>query len=104
MTRAFRDAGANRREAVRRVLALSFLEYAVLSVSALVASALLFFGLDGHASDGWTLPSLIVVPIFVMALWLPHRSAPSNSAVPDLAGCGGCSVIPLPARRPRVTL
>lgn len=43
---AFCEAGANRREAVRRVLALSFLEYSVLSVSALVASALLFFGLD----------------------------------------------------------
>jgi uncharacterized membrane protein YbhN (UPF0104 family) len=67
---AFCEAGADRREAVRRVLALSFLEYAMLSVSALVASVLLFFGLDGHASDGWTLPSLIVVPIFAVALWL----------------------------------
>jgi uncharacterized membrane protein YbhN (UPF0104 family) len=73
---AFCEAGAERREAVRRVLALGFLEYAMLSVSALVASVLLFFGLDGHASEGWTLPSLTVVPIFVVALWLtsPKRA------------------------------
>jgi uncharacterized membrane protein YbhN (UPF0104 family) len=73
---AFREAGADRREAVRRVLALGFLEYAMLSVGALVASVLLFFGLDGHASEGWTLPSLIVVPVFALALWLtsPKRA------------------------------
>jgi hypothetical protein len=54
---AFRQAGAARREAMRRVLGLGFLEYAVLSVGALAASALLFFRLDGHASDGVTLPT-----------------------------------------------
>jgi uncharacterized membrane protein YbhN (UPF0104 family) len=73
---AFREAGADRRQALRRVLALGFLECAMLSVGALVASVLLFFGLDGHASEGWTLPSLIVVPVFALALWLtsPRRA------------------------------
>jgi uncharacterized membrane protein YbhN (UPF0104 family) len=73
---AFREAGADRRQAVQRVLGLSFLEYAMLSIGALVASTLLFFGVDGHASDSWTLPSLIVVPVFALALWLtsPKRA------------------------------
>jgi uncharacterized membrane protein YbhN (UPF0104 family) len=73
---AFRQAGTARREAVRRVLGLGFLEYAGLSVGALAASVLLFFGLDGHASAVVTLPSLIVVPVLVVALWLtsPKRA------------------------------
>ena len=81
---AFREAGADRRQAVRRVLALGFLEYAMLSVGALVASVLLFFGLDGHASEGWTLPSLIVVPFFALALWLtsPKRAQRLSRPLP----------------------
>jgi uncharacterized membrane protein YbhN (UPF0104 family) len=73
---AFRQAGAARREAVRRVLGLGFLEYAMLSVGALAASVLLFFRLDGHASEKVTLPSLIVVPGLVVVLWLtsPKRA------------------------------
>jgi uncharacterized membrane protein YbhN (UPF0104 family) len=73
---AFRQAGAARRDAVRRVLGLGFLEYAVLSVGALGASALLFFRLDGHASDSVTLPSLLVIPVLIVALWLtsPKRA------------------------------
>jgi uncharacterized membrane protein YbhN (UPF0104 family) len=72
---AFREAGATPREATRRVLGLGFLEYIVLSLAALAASILLYFNLDGHASDGVTLPSLIVVPIFALGLWLtaPRR-------------------------------
>jgi len=56
--------------------AFGFLEYAVLSVGALAASALLFFRLDGHASEGVTRPSLLVVPVLVVALWLtsPKRA------------------------------
>ena len=103
---AFCEAGANRREAVRRVLALSFLEYAVLSVSALVASALLFFGLDGHAPDGWTLPSLIVVPIFVVALWLtsPKRAQQLSRPRPGrLRGLFGDSVAGAATARHLVT-
>ena len=62
---ALREAGATRKDATRRVLGLTFLEYLVLSVAALAASVLLYFDLDGHASDGVTLPSLIVVPIIL---------------------------------------
>jgi uncharacterized membrane protein YbhN (UPF0104 family) len=66
---AFRRTGAGRREALTRVLGLGFLEYAILSLAALVASALLYFHLDGGAGDGVTLPSLIVIPVFALALW-----------------------------------
>jgi uncharacterized membrane protein YbhN (UPF0104 family) len=73
---AFRQAGATRRDAARRVLGLGFLEYLVLSIGALAASVLLFFRLDGHASEAITLPSLIVVPVLLVALWLtsPKRA------------------------------
>jgi uncharacterized membrane protein YbhN (UPF0104 family) len=67
---AFRHAGADKRDAFGRVLALGFLEYLVLSVVALVASALLYWHLDGHASDGVTLPGLLIVPSFAVGLWL----------------------------------
>ena len=74
---AFRRAGAGKRDAVGRVLALGFLEYAVLGTAALVASALLYLRLDGHASDAVTVPSLAIVPCFVAALWVtsPKRFA-----------------------------
>ncbi len=73
---AFREAGATRREAVRRVIGLGLLEYVVLSVVALIASALLFFDLDGHAGWGVTLPSLVIVPALVIGFWLtsPKRA------------------------------
>ena len=67
---AFRQAGANKREAFSRVLALGFLEYVVLSVVALLASALLYWRFDGHASDGVTLPALLIVPCVALGLWL----------------------------------
>jgi uncharacterized membrane protein YbhN (UPF0104 family) len=67
---AFRSTGANRREAVSRVLGLGFLEYAILSIAALLASASLFFGIDGHAGDTVTLPSLVIVPVAVIAWWV----------------------------------
>jgi hypothetical protein len=66
---AFRRAGAGKRDALQRVLALGFLEYAVLGAVALIASALLYLRLDGHASDASTLPSLTLIPCFVLALW-----------------------------------
>jgi uncharacterized membrane protein YbhN (UPF0104 family) len=74
---AFREAGATKREAVRRVLGLGFLEYVMLSLAALAASGLLFFGLDGRAGLAATLPSLIVIPVLALALWLtsPKRAA-----------------------------
>jgi uncharacterized membrane protein YbhN (UPF0104 family) len=67
---ALRQAGSSPKDATRRVLGLNFLEYVVLSIGALGASLLLFFGLDGHAGSGATLPSLIVVPIIAVGLWL----------------------------------
>jgi uncharacterized membrane protein YbhN (UPF0104 family) len=66
---AFRRTGADRREALARVLGLGFLEYAILSLAALVASALLYLDLDGSAADGVTLPSLVVIPVFALAFW-----------------------------------
>src|SRR5579885_1122439 len=44
---ALRKVGSSREDARRRVLGLTFLEYVVLSIGALVASLLLFLGLDG---------------------------------------------------------
>ncbi len=67
---AFREAGSSRRDAARRVVGLGLLEYVVLSIAALGASALLYFRLDGHASDGVTLPSLVIVPALVLGYWL----------------------------------
>ena len=65
-----RQAGSSPKDATRRVLGLNFLEYVVLSVGALAASLLLVLGIDGHAGDATTLPSLIVVPIIGVGLWL----------------------------------
>jgi uncharacterized membrane protein YbhN (UPF0104 family) len=66
---AFRRAGASKRDAVSRVLALGFLEYAVLSFAALLASGALYWRLDGQAGDAVTLPSLAIVPLILFALW-----------------------------------
>ena len=73
---AFREAGSSRRDAVRRVVGLGLLEYVVLSLAALTASGLLYFGLDGRASDGVTLPSLVIVPALAIGFWLtsPKRA------------------------------
>lgn len=73
---AFRQAGSSRRDAVRRVVGLGLLEYVVLSVAALGASALLYFRLDGRAGDGVTLPSLVIVPALALGMWLtsPKRA------------------------------
>jgi uncharacterized membrane protein YbhN (UPF0104 family) len=67
---SLRRAGAGKRDALSRVLALGLLEYAMLGIAALAASAALYFRLDGHASDGTTLPSLLIVPCFVFAFWV----------------------------------
>jgi uncharacterized membrane protein YbhN (UPF0104 family) len=70
---ALRREGAGRRDAVGRVLALGFLEYATLSVVALVASVALFVSVDGHAGESATLPSLLVIPAFAAGLWVTSR-------------------------------
>jgi len=67
---AFRKAGAGRRDAVRRVLALGLLEYLILAIAALVASVLLILQIDGHASLGVTLPGLSIVPLLALGVWL----------------------------------
>jgi len=46
---AFRQAGAGKRDAFTRVLSLGCLEYGVLCMVALAASAALYWRLDGHA-------------------------------------------------------
>jgi uncharacterized membrane protein YbhN (UPF0104 family) len=66
---AFRREGAGRRDAARRVLALGFLEFATLSIVALIAAAALYAGLDGHAGETATFPALIVIPCIALALW-----------------------------------
>ena len=73
---AFQRAGATRREAAARASGLGLLEYVILSIGALLASALLFFRLDGHASDGTTLPSLLIVPCLAVGFFLtsPRRA------------------------------
>jgi uncharacterized membrane protein YbhN (UPF0104 family) len=73
---AFQKAGASEPEAAARAVGLGLLEYVVLSVGALVASAALFFRLDGHASNATTLPSLLVIPCLAFGLYLtsPKRA------------------------------
>lgn len=66
---AFRKTGATRREALRRVLGLNFLEYLILSLAALAASLLLFLRLDGRAGAAATLPSLTILPVIALAAW-----------------------------------
>ena len=82
---ALRREGTGRRNAVGRVLALGFLEYATLSVVALVASVALFVRLDRHAGYSATLPSLLVIPAFAFALWATSRkrSARLSQARPE---------------------
>lgn len=67
---AFRKSGANRREAVRRVLGLGFLEYLVLSVVTLAASLLVMFGVDGHLGLAGTLPGLTLIPLALAGFWI----------------------------------
>jgi uncharacterized membrane protein YbhN (UPF0104 family) len=73
---AFQSAGASRRQAAARAAGLGLLEYVVLSIGALFASIALFFRLDGHAGDGTTLTSLLVIPCLAAGLFLtsPKRS------------------------------
>jgi uncharacterized membrane protein YbhN (UPF0104 family) len=73
---AFQRAGATRREAAARAVGLGLLEYLALSIAALLAAAALYFGIDGHVSDSRTLPSLVIVPFLVLAVYLtsPKRA------------------------------
>ncbi len=65
-----REAGASTRSAVRRVLALNTLLYAVFGVGALVAAILVAAGIS-DAPLGMALPWLIIVPpCLVLGVWL----------------------------------
>jgi uncharacterized membrane protein YbhN (UPF0104 family) len=66
---AIRHAGATRREAVARVLGLTTLEYVVLAPAAMVAALILYFG-EAFERPALTLPWLLVVPGFAVAIWL----------------------------------
>ena len=83
---ALRREGAGRRDAVGRVLALGFLEYATLSIVALLASIALYARVDGQASDSATLPALLVIPAFAFALWATSHKRSKRLSRPQPNG------------------
>jgi uncharacterized membrane protein YbhN (UPF0104 family) len=66
---ALRRAGASRREAIRRVMGLGTLEYAVLAPAALGSALALLAGSGKQIYPSLTLPWLLVVPGFAFAGW-----------------------------------
>jgi uncharacterized membrane protein YbhN (UPF0104 family) len=74
---ALRRSGLPRGEAIRRVLGLGALEYAVLAPAALISALFLLAGGGDHVRDAMTLPWLLVIPGFVAAAWVtsPKRVA-----------------------------
>ena len=94
---ALRREGAGRRDALGRVLALGFLEYATLSIVALLASIALYAASTGTRATRRRFPSLLVIPAFAFALWatsrkrvarLALRTADSRLAPADVRGFG----------------
>jgi uncharacterized membrane protein YbhN (UPF0104 family) len=74
---ALRRSGLAKDAAIARVLGLGALEYAVLAPAALVSAIVLLLGDGGdHVQDAMTLPWLLVIPGFGVALWLssPERA------------------------------
>ena len=71
-----RAAGMPRPEALRRVLALCALEYALLAPAVAICGLLLFFHLFGTATPDVALPWLAVVPGALAAAWFtsPRRA------------------------------
>ena len=71
-----RAAGMSRPQALRRVLALCALEYAVLAPTVAVCGLLLVFHVAGTATPDVALPWLAVVPGAVAAAWFtaPRRA------------------------------
>jgi uncharacterized membrane protein YbhN (UPF0104 family) len=74
---AFRQAGSTKRQAAAQATGLGLLEYVILSLGALFASIALYLRVDGHASDGTTLPSLAIIPCLAVGYLLtsPKRAA-----------------------------
>ena len=82
-----RRAGLSRHEAIARVLGLSALEYAILAPAALVSALVLFFGGAGsHVQDAMTLPWLVVVPGFALAVWVSSPGRAGRFAEADGRG------------------
>jgi uncharacterized membrane protein YbhN (UPF0104 family) len=74
---ALRRSGLGKDAAIARVLGLGALEYAVLAPAALVSAIVLLLGDGGsHVQDAMTLPWLLVIPGFAVALWV---SAPERA-------------------------
>lgn len=73
---AMRRSGASRRDALRRVLGLGTLEYAVLAPAALGCALALFAGAGRRPYPALTLPWLLVLPGFAFAAFAssPRRS------------------------------
>src|SRR5438105_3445340 len=73
---AMRHAGAGRREALRRVLGLGTLEYAILAPAAMFSAIALLADTSDHARAAMTWPWLAVGPGAAIANWLtqPHRA------------------------------
>jgi uncharacterized membrane protein YbhN (UPF0104 family) len=71
-----RETGISGRDAFRRVLALSVLEYAVLAPAVAACGLLLYLGIGGSAPASVTLPWLAVIPGALIAAWLtsPRRA------------------------------
>lgn len=67
---ALRHSGATRREAMRRVLGLGTLEYAVLAPAALGSALALLAGAGHDPYEAMTVPWLLVIPGFAVAWWL----------------------------------
>ncbi|HZR91863.1 MAG TPA: YbhN family protein [Gaiellaceae bacterium] len=72
---ALRRFGLGRDQAIARVAGLGLLEYAVLAPAALAAALALLAGSDEHVQLSMTVPWLLVVPGFAVALWVsvPRR-------------------------------
>src|SRR5262249_32662399 len=79
---ALRRWALPRREAIRRVLGLGALEYAILAPAALISALVLIFEGGDHVQDAMTFPWLLVIPGFVLAAWVtsPKRAARLSQA------------------------
>jgi uncharacterized membrane protein YbhN (UPF0104 family) len=74
---ALRRSGLARDDAVRRVLALGALEYAVLAPAAMVCAIILLLEPGDRVQDAMTYPWLLVIPGFAAAAWVssPRRAS-----------------------------
>jgi uncharacterized membrane protein YbhN (UPF0104 family) len=83
---ALRRVGLKRDDALRRVLALGALEYAVLAPAALVCAVVVLFGTGGHIQHAMTYPWLAVFPGFLAALWVSSPKRAERLSNPRTGG------------------